>query len=281
MATNSNGAENMDYYPLRPIESMSIQELQALIPKGDPGGITFGTAIGLTANWNDLTTDGVYRAAAATGLNKPPIAAVYGTVIVNGVEGPGTRITQTYYPATSGTGGKFIMTRAYAGGIWYPWGVMAATRVDQTAGRAIYQYDNVNDREQLIYGDTGIRALEVNTNVVSKDDNATFIRVRRTANRVEISMRLGIVAANGGGANVLSAGLPVGYRPATTAVTNPFLMEILGSPSVVAGQISIIGEVRAWYTNTSGTMSSTLSYNTSDAWPTTLPGAALGTIPNL
>ena len=242
--------------------------------KGDPGGITFGTLIGTSTDWNTLTTDGVYRAAAAAGANMPA-NGTYGTLIVTGVEASGARILQTFYPAQSSLGGRYIQARVFAVGAWQPWRLIPSQRVDQSAGRAIYTWDDLNSREQLVYGDTGSRQIAA--------DAAAFtgnLRLRRVGSTVFLRAAALYVGASPASATaVLLNTWPTGFTP-------DLALAIFQSRNMTDGTIGNIRITNTQLMNytaqaANGNLEFAFSWLTLDPWPTTLPGTAAGSIPNL
>jgi hypothetical protein len=187
-----------------------------------------------------------------------------------------------YMGASSGTAGQFIYQRALAGGIWSPWRGLWTARVDQTAGRAIYMRDDLNSRDQLIFGNTGLR------DVTTLIDTSTYTfpggvpsgyaaYLRRNGNMVHFSLRSTVILANSSGTPMIT--LPVGYR-ADATVTAVALLEAGPTPTPTAIQANPTGTVRAWHSGNTGVMTANLFWTTNEPWPTTLPGSAVGTIPN-
>lgn len=141
-------------------------------------------------------------------------------------------------------------------------------RVDETVGRRVFIWDAVNARDQIIYADTGWRDIVV--------ASGTF-RIRRYNSTV--FMKLVNFRPQSTGTNTILP-IPEGFRAAGTSEVfyvdensaarasqsrayNPYDFVILN-----------VGNVNSY-------ISGGTSYLTGDAWPTTLPGTASGTIPNL
>lgn len=250
-------------------------------PKGDPGGITLGTNLG-TNNLNDYITSGMYRqgvTADATLLRNYPMDQQSGTMLV--IERvTGNTVTQIFYPIYIPSL-KFI--RMYNNGTWSTWRSFGATRVDQTAGRAMYHWDAVNNREQLIYGDTGFRdiaadqawndALFNGTTVVK--NSANLARLRRAGNTVELHFAFDRNISN---TISMASAFPLGFRPFSPLVA-------LGSNSgMVLCRLYHAGAASGLTYNNQTAVATAASVNlvftTNDPWPTSLPGTAVGTIPN-
>jgi len=164
------------------------------------------------------------------------------------------------------------------GGNWQPWRAFTAQRVDQTAGRAIYTWDDVNGREQLIYGDTGWR--EIASDLLN-GVTASYVRIRRLGSLVSLVFQ-NVVPPGTSSVDFIS--IPTGFRPTNhpaayyptrpaLSLTYQNLLLKPGSPDVVA--LTLNG-----YASGHGGFSFGLSWTTADAWPTSLPGSANGSIPN-
>lgn len=242
--------------------------------RGDPGGWVASTDLG-AANLNTIVTPGLYRqnnSANSTAANNYPVDGALGTGVLEVIQQAAatTYTMQRYSPF--GTSVRAFYMRWQSNGTWTPWRAYNATRVDQTAGRAIYAWDDLNSREQLIYGDTGRRDV-----AAAAANGWVFgsLEVRRTGSMVSLS----IYGLNrNSSAQNWGYQLPVGFRPSGYV---RFLTQTHANPSAVApAEIDpSTGYVSAgWVTPTAH--HGTVTYQTSDPWPTTLPGAAIGSIPN-
>lgn len=248
--------------------------------KGDPGGIIAATTLADGTDLNSITDAGSYRFASTgstTALNYPK-TGIGGLLLV--LRSSSTIATQTIYPLSNsllkGVWQRNLVTT------WSPWYFMSSSRVDQTAGRAIYEWDDANGREQLIYGDTGWRQ------VIAVGENATFPNmqafIRRVNNEVEFTCYETTSAAAVSGAQSLYV-VPTGFR------------YVLGaSPAMVPGMVMDSGAnlvtTSTMYLASAGTYTvmlkatsgvrhySTLRWKTMEAWPTSLPGTSYGSIPN-
>ncbi len=251
------------------------QQLEFYIPrgaKGEPGGITLGTDLG-TTNLNDIQVDGMYRqpsTANATALNNYPVVSRCSLMVQTvSTEGGGYKI-QILIQLGSTVRGEY--RRALSNGVWSAWYFSTSQRVDQTAGRAIYVWDDLNSREQLIYGDTGWRDVK---GLTINGWTSTVLQLRRVGHIVTLSGAITATAATS------DHYLPVqpGFTPSSSIYHG------------VASGIQVPPTFRPLGTNatnhyvtsggTSGTYNIQANYPTTDAWPTTLPGTASGTIPNL
>ncbi|UTN91586.1 hypothetical protein QCN38_gp23 [Arthrobacter phage Trustiboi] len=239
-------------------------------PKGDPGGLVLGTLITGPADLNDYKTPGSYRITVTTSINNMP-AAFVGTLTVWQNNNATPMFWQEYTPVTSG-GAQLFWRRAFGPSqVWGQWRVYASTRVDQTAGRVIYQWDDLNLREQIVYGDTGWRNITAD---VLNGWTATAILIRRVG--AQVFMRL--YQVNGAAQTAQTfATLTAGFR------SGVFQYEICYTEGVNMSTILIesTGNIKATGTNTKyGTVAySEVKWSTTETWPTTLPGTASGSIP--
>jgi hypothetical protein len=247
--------------------------------KGDPGGWVTGTSLG-TNDLNTITTDGVYRQNSggnATLLLNYPQAGVLGVLYVTQSSTASWMMQEFHMNGTPNQARAFYV-RVNAGGTWQPWRAYYSNRIDQTAGRAIYQWDDLNGREQIVYGNTGARDIStlMNANwtlVNTPNGIATVQRINNT-----VTLILNRLTRTSSGITVLT--LPAGFRPvsdargacgtvAATPIMHSFVLWASGGldfeASVPAG----------------GGVNLTHTYMTNDPWPTTLPGSAIGSIPNV
>lgn len=249
------------------------QGIQGL--KGDPGGWVV-TALG-TEDLNLITTDGIYRqgnANNATALANYPQYSAMGVLYVTRANGSGY-LQQEYRTVASPNDGS-IYIRTYANGAWSPWKGHFPTRVSNSAGRAIYQYNETTGGEQLIYGDTGWRDL---TGVLLNGWTATWCKLRRvgsTVTMVFVSLNSSVATADP------AYVLPVGFRPNTGGYHQGYFFT---DTTIASGFVRITGGgsmelTRRPATPYSANLQSVVQWTVDDPWPTTLPGTASGTIPN-
>ena len=189
-----------------------------------------------------------------------------------------------------------------AGGLWSPPGTPIAnlgTYTDESVGRRIFTWDTVNSRWNLTWSDTGWRSISVwdaagtvtgdalNTGWVPRTGVAGGIFVRRRNDVVSVRIAQLQSNATDPSGNVYT--LPAGFRPTnlgTGAVNHyvPVMVYTVGGASATyALNPSSNGAFTAWNVNdwVSGDriLSAECSWMTTDAWPTTNPGSANGTIP--
>ncbi|WNN94525.1 minor tail protein [Arthrobacter phage Lewando] len=245
--------------------------------KGDPGGIVLGTSLG-TADLNTILSAGVYRQGSSVPANCNYPTAELGVLVV---QQPSANpwLIQEYQPAggIAGKQGQAFYRRTYVGTTWSSWKAYNASRVDQTAGRVIYEWDDLNQREQLTYGDTGWRLL-----TPQNGWTASQVQLRRVGQTVHLLA----LQINGSAAttDAVTEVLPIGFRannwpislrvPITTGTgvitTNVAAVDISTQTLRIFGgsytALTAHHVITSWVTN--------------DAWPTTLPGTASGSIPN-
>ena len=250
-------------------------------PKGDPGGFNAATVLGSSVNLDDIKIPGLYRqttATSATALNNYPLTSS-GALVVYEAANTG-EVIQSFMPYGGGSAAvvRSIFWRRYFGGAWSSWISYSSTRFDHTAGRVMYQWDHLNNREQLIFGDTGWRSL-----TPANGWTATQIMLRRDGRTVFLHA----LNITGGSAtsDAVTEVLPVGFRSNNFAVsvrvpvvtgTNIDTTRV-AAVDITTQALRVFG---AAYSSLTTPSSITSIYETNDPWPTTLPGSASGSIPN-
>jgi hypothetical protein len=264
-------------------------------PKGDAGGFTLGTALDNVSdtgtgkyNLNDVVVSGIYRMTATNdGLLLRNYPRNYDTGILEVFERvPGQTILQVWHSINQTARLKY--ERTYVTGVWSPWRLYTTTRVDQTAGRAMYVFDDLNGREQLVYGDTGMREVSSLVNAAFFDSSGVTrqLFIRRTNNLVSVSGQMLSTAST---SSVSALTIPNGFRPQSvveatclnirsasswarvnTAGGGANTMSLISGPNAanggfIAGDVFNIGVT--WMTN--------------DTWPSSLPGNASGGVANI
>ncbi|AOT24091.1 hypothetical protein SEA_VALLEJO_1 [Arthrobacter phage Vallejo] len=249
--------------------------------KGDPGGWTAATDLG-TMDLNTVLTAGLYRvtqgANVSTTLNYP--ITLNATAVLHVMMVSATNVIQQFefVLSTPAARGFWQRSTSTGGTTWTPWRFVATQRVDSTAGRAIYTWDDtaVPGREQLVYGDTGSREISAYLNTTNWA--AGNIKIRRVGWEVELrAYGLDNVAGVVGSLGILNQQLPAGFRNQHTVAG---FAQIGANPGQVvvafsATQATIVGVVD------NVICGFTAKWQTTDPWPTSLPGNADGAIPNL
>jgi hypothetical protein len=180
----------------------------------------------------------------------------------------------------------------------------------------IYQWDDINNREQLIYGDTGWRSIANDSTygVVAAGDNFfgangaalpnDAVKIRRVGNRVYIGGNGPIQPKADYSASTRNLCIiPNGFR---SSGANEFIVSRYGNNGGDSAQrmvslmpgadyaspayLSAVPLIDANWNNyaTGGTWPRLYGgiwlwgdWLTNETWPTTLPGVAAGSIPNL
>jgi hypothetical protein len=246
-------------------------------PKGDPGGWV-STSLG-NVDLNTINIEGVYsqgNSSYATSLNNYPQTGTMGVLYVTRANGVGY-FQQEFRTVASPNDANAIYIRTYANGMWSAWKGHYATRISNTAGRAIYHYNDTTGGEQLIYGDTGERVITADTPYVVAGWGS--FRIRRIGSKVTLNIE-GMDLTDPG-TNPLIYTLPTGFRPAYD------VRPVIVAENSFAHVRLFIGTTNGWVqaaARQSGSLTATngiIMWDTSDVWPTTLPGVASGSIPTL
>jgi hypothetical protein len=239
-------------------------------PKGDPGGWSASTIITTGTSFDNLITSGLYFNPVANASVAPGPTGVGGHLEVIGAA---NWIYQRYTPMGD-TRGTYLRARN-SSNIWTSWRIVDATRVDQTAGRVIYQWDDVNQRDQMIFADTGLRALTPENSYVGS------VYLRRYGSVVTLIGTL--QRPPGGSLNGKFITIPAGFGPASTAwIYTPVRHN--GSSSVFwiyrQNTDILFSDSQAGTETDSSQVRFEVSWTSNSVWPTTLPGTAVGSIPN-
>lgn len=229
---------------------------------------------------NNVMTPGRYRqgdSSAATTARNYPIAGTTWQLDVTAPWGAASAV-QVLTPHVNSTdwtnrSARAQYIRSYNTNTWTPWRTLSTTRVDQTAGRAIYTWDDLNGREQLVYGDTGSRTI---TPLFSDVVSGT-VTIQRVGWDVTVDFaNVQFTDTSATSVHTYTGVLPDGFRP--------LLSQRLGlAQGINASGLATTytnGDLQIAKGNTSA-LFNTLTWKTRQAWPTTLPGTANGAIPNL
>jgi len=243
--------------------------------KGDPGGLV-ATRLVVDQDLDNIITVGLYEVATPSGssaatANHYPYAEAGSMTVTPSTTG-GVLI-QTYTTNTKG-----IYVRRRFSSLWSPWRHFGSSRMDTSAGRAMYAWDEVNQRDQLIYGDTGLRNVggSIRNTVTTTGGTLYLRRDGRTICLHVVGINFAATAS--GAVNFIDVGvMPVGFRTILTGLRAAF--------TSAAGESRIVeavsdGSVVIYNPTMNVPYSGTLIYQTNDAWPATLPGSSFGSIPN-
>lgn len=261
--------------------------------KGDPGGWTMGTDLGshtagTALNLNDVRTPGLYRQGSTStvtaGLyNYPPVVDINGSVRgileVISWSGSANAVIQRYTTIGTGYGNagaqrpRIEYTRAFGNDGWSEWDVRVSHRVDNTAGRAVYIWDPTANREQLIYGDTGARNI-VGDLIGVRQAEATnaYPTIRRVGNTVTLNLNGAVVTSTSTTGQLELYVVPDGFKGSFQQV-NMYVITSINPLTAKSLQLVSQKYVRLYNTPTEGDqLRYTITWETSDPWPTTLPG---------
>lgn len=253
-------------------------------PKGDPGGFT-SSALG-DVNLNTVWTQGLYYPNAGSVIsaaNNYPVVNVGGYLeVARWSAGSPNYVFQTYHvrgegaTANSPVGSRGFWRRVTNDLVtWSKWVFFGPSRVDQTAGRAIYQWDPINDRDQLIYGDTGWRRMPVLDSSGNSIVSGGSLDIARHGQGV--SMSFWALTFSTSGTKYLDNFFPQGWMPGQTV--QAFLWSDTNN---VQRRIRILntGFVALYDVVAGENITGVVNYRTTQAWPTSLPGTAFASIPN-
>lgn len=258
-------------------------------PKGEPGGWTAPVNVFSTTDANSLVTPGVYFQSSGSTLTLNWPIAAKGLLYVYGLAGS-LHQEFTVFSALASTASKVrYMRDQLTATTWSAWQAYTAQRVDNTAGRAIYTWDDAANREQLIFGDTGWRGIEsmlFADNFAPTADGTGKARIRRVGNQVHLVLRLkpsDVLAAKNSPKNstsVVLIDIPAGFRetPSTYGLAFTGTVQVGSSLEVIGiGAVNSVGQLKVAGTSTTPwrageIISASLTWPCEGAWPTELPG---------
>ncbi|ASD52247.1 hypothetical protein QCN32_gp22 [Arthrobacter phage Niktson] len=244
-------------------------------PKGDPGGLVNPTPLTTGIDWNTLITSGLYSAAGSdmAGMpNSPPSMAIGVNLMIQARAS--TIVTQIAW-TVSNAHSQIQFQRSLVSGTWGPWKVYRNTTIDNTSGRAVYMWDETGNRSQLLYGDTGWRSI---TSGLINGWTGNNVKLRRYGSRVTFTAYALDGAAKT--ANQFYA-VPVGYRPQGNTYVAAYSSAANGLTYVTISASDGLLGLPAAINALGGSAYAEVSWETTDIWPTTLPGTAFANIPNL
>lgn len=230
---------------------------------------------GTSQSLDAITVGGSYyntTTTIATLANGWPIAGVIATLeVIPGSSGGNCIQRLTPFGGNQLVRGQYVRRRA--SGVWDPWRFIPTQYVDQTAGRTISTWDDLNNRAQVIYGDTGARDIsDLFLASAGVTGGATGGNVYLS--RVGGIVTLTFVALVLGSTTAFSGVIPSGFRPATSEYTGcPGLASNKYIQVTTAGTVSFISGAAG------DTERSTITFRAAGSWPTALPGTAVGSIP--
>lgn len=145
--------------------------------------------------------------------------------------------------------------------------------VSEDVGRVVKVWDYLNNREQLVYAETGLR--EITSLMDPKFHPISFgnFYIQRTGNSVELIISN---MQRDGTSNLDAFQLPTGFRPAGTRYFTVTTISGARAEIVVTYQ----GMIQINSAENNPQFRESIWFSTQNAWPTTTLGTAIGTIPN-
>lgn len=141
---------------------------------------------------------------------------------------------------------------------------------DQTAGRTVKAWDYLNQREQIIYGDTGSRDISA----LIPDRISGEMRISREGGTVTLVIN-DLIVAEQGTTWVYWVGLiPTGFRYGALGYGYMPLSPNASSDSAGGTRIDRFGNFYIYNMAGGKRARGIISWRTSDPWPTVLPGVA-------
>lgn len=166
--------------------------------------------------------------------------------------------------ASDGTHMNTTGHKALADSITKTLTVFGGVRIDETAGRTVKVWDYLNNREQVIYGETGLR------NIIATFDPGNgggSVYLSRSGDRIEIIFSALVYTGN-----ALVYTLPSGFKPSVGhAHSQPFYGSDSPSERVT---LSTTGTLQIFSVTAGATIYGSVGWTTSDPWPTALPGVS-------
>lgn len=152
-------------------------------------------------------------------------------------------------------------------------GAVGALQWDESVGRRCFAWDTVNSRWQMVYGDTGWRDVD---GLLENGWTATSLAIRREGQTV--TMQAYALAYGSAGTFYT---LPAGFRPGPAYANIRFIAENGSGTTGVLAIDNNNGSPNGQCVGTpSGTFYFAISWQTNDAWPSSLPGTASDSIPS-
>lgn len=263
------------------VRAKLVESVEAAVATGGAGNWTLGPNLN-TANLNTIVQTGIYRqptpANGTTALNYPYANATGELIVYEQIDD--VAVIQEWYPLWTANASRVRYERNLTNNVWSPWRIYRTSRFSESAGRTVYMWDDINNREQLVYGDTGVRDILSMINTA----NATVgtAKLRRVGHQVELRV-LGVLYAGTGGTSannvsILNAALPAGFRNEHTVQVQAFMGDDLQTSAALAFNGSSL--TMKYLRTTNPSASFLMQWQTLDSWPTTLPGNPVGSLPN-
>lgn len=236
--------------------------------KGDPGGWTT-TSLG-DVDLNTVQTPGAYRqptASFANTTNNYPVNNSGILEVFNQNASNPLALVQRYTPVWGNQNGKIFYTRTLTGAAWSAWSAFPYQRVDATIGRVVYIWDPAQNKEQMIFGDTGWRKLSPGSDIFPTLTGG-FISYRRELQTVHL------VAENAIFSDAVGSDIRFTI-PGTAASSQMFLPMYSGVPTATLHVVEAAwnGSHRFIKQTTHG-LKGYVNWQTRNSWPTELVGTS-------
>ena len=151
------------------------------------------------------------------------------------------------------------------------WVVIDGSYADESVGRRLFQWDANNSRWQMTYGDTGWR--DVSADLINSYTGTVY--TRRIGNEIHLA---GNITRPPAAASNASLTLPTGFKSIQSSEHYPYFVTRSSTTGALAA-ITMDTTIYIYGVDSNVYPIAGCSYLTSDAWPTTLPGTASGSIP--
>lgn len=237
-----------------------------------------------SVNLDLVLLDGTYYqdngANATTANSYPTVATNTAGILRVSRRNHDNWIVQEWNPLSfTATQQSITLIRRRINSTWQAWQIVPTSLTDSSVGRRQFLVDEVNGRLNMVYGDTGRRQFVAADMLNGVTGSWTL---RRNGYTVTIEGNPAPQTDIPAGSAVAFGVVPAGFRPTMVNMRQPFRT----SSSTVMQGIMIAGttfEISLYafqnYTVNQGPTPFSLTFQTVDTWPTSLPGAALGVIP--
>jgi hypothetical protein len=232
-------------------------------------------------------TSGGSAVSTTSGAALTAASGAWSRVLVTGVA-PATAAYAILelYVVTPGAGHVYLDGLGFwagAGGQWALPGTPIANLgfyTDESVGRRLFQWDANNSRFQQTFGDTGWRDVTslVDTSGWTNAPTALAVYVRRTLEHTSMIVQWNPGTGSCSGQGVVT--LPPGFCPAASIIAPGGAWQSADAGAYTGGwywetgtKLDLQSPATSVYLRAIATLPCT------DAWPTSLPGSAVGSIP--
>lgn len=142
----------------------------------------------------------------------------------------------------------------------------ALLKIQETAGRTVSVWDYLNQREQMIYGDTGLR--DISSLILDRTAGSAF--VRRENNTITVYLNSVVSSRPGAGVSII-ASLGSGYRADNASEVWTIASNVSSARRV---GVNIYGQLTTRDGDSSYPITAVFTFTTRDPWPNSLLGVA-------